>query len=331
MQKGLVSVITPCYNTGKHIHRLLDSVLSQDYPQISMLVVDDGSTDNSREVIDSYIPRFAQKGYSLEYRYQENSGQSVAINNALKWVDGEYLVWPDSDDWYTEPDAISMMVKECAKSKNIGLVRCLFRVYDPSLKLMQELQVSPEILDEEQFEACLLRRKDYYYAPGEYMLRMDVLDEVLPERDIFTAKMAGQNGQIMLPVLYRRKCVTISRHMYALLWRPDSHTKGQTSYAKSREVIQGYIGQLVSTLDKMRQLNVNSREAYKDEVRKEYLPELFVLAVAAGQKADAVMAKKELQSLNAYSVGLEWKIRFFFCHFNWFQRIVKFIGRKISR
>ena len=55
MQKGLVSIITPCYNTGKIIHRLLDSILEQDYPFIEMLVVDDGSTDNSKQIAEEYL------------------------------------------------------------------------------------------------------------------------------------------------------------------------------------------------------------------------------------------------------------------------------------
>ena len=55
MQKELVSIITPCYNTGHLIHRLLESVLIQDYPHVEMLVVDDGSTDKTKDVILSYL------------------------------------------------------------------------------------------------------------------------------------------------------------------------------------------------------------------------------------------------------------------------------------
>lgn len=62
MTKGLVSVITPCYNGGMLIHRLLDSILKQDYSMIEMYVVDDGSKDNTRSVIESYIDCFADKG-----------------------------------------------------------------------------------------------------------------------------------------------------------------------------------------------------------------------------------------------------------------------------
>ena len=57
MQKDLVSIITPCYNAGDIIHRLLDSILNQDFPLIEMLVVDDGSTDNSKEVIFLFLKK----------------------------------------------------------------------------------------------------------------------------------------------------------------------------------------------------------------------------------------------------------------------------------
>ena len=82
-KKGLVSVLTPCYNTGRYVHRLLDSVLTQTYPFIEMVIIDDGSTDDSSAVIQSYIPKFKAKGYELRYYYQKNSGQSVAIERKV--------------------------------------------------------------------------------------------------------------------------------------------------------------------------------------------------------------------------------------------------------
>ena len=87
MKKGLVSIITPCFNGGMLIHRLLDSILKQDYSMIEMYVVDDGSIDNTRSVIESYIDRFTNKGYVLNYIYQDNAGQAAAINKALPLVE----------------------------------------------------------------------------------------------------------------------------------------------------------------------------------------------------------------------------------------------------
>ena len=126
MQKGLVSIITPCYNTGSIVHRLLDSILEQDYPSVEMFAIDDGSTDNTPDVIKSYIPKFEKKGYRLTYVKQENGGQSSAINNGLKMVSGEYLAWPDSDDFYCVPTAISSLVITLNENKEVAVFGFFF-------------------------------------------------------------------------------------------------------------------------------------------------------------------------------------------------------------
>lgn len=101
MNSKLVSVITPCYNSGKFIHRLLETILEQDYPCLEMYVIDDGSVDNTKEVVKNYITKFDKRGYTLIYIFQENEGQSVAVNRALKSIKRlNIFVWPDSDDFY---------------------------------------------------------------------------------------------------------------------------------------------------------------------------------------------------------------------------------------
>jgi len=76
MQK-LISILTPTYNYGHFIHRLLDSVLQQTYNNIEMIIIDDGSTDNTKQVIDGYIEKFQKRGFSLNYIYQGNQGLSI--------------------------------------------------------------------------------------------------------------------------------------------------------------------------------------------------------------------------------------------------------------
>ena len=93
-KKGLVSIITPCYNTAGYLHRLLESVVKQTYPDIEMFVIDDGSKDNPKEIVERYIPEFRQRGYQLTYIHQVNSGQSVAIKRGLEMISGEFFVWP---------------------------------------------------------------------------------------------------------------------------------------------------------------------------------------------------------------------------------------------
>lgn len=95
---GLVSIITPTYNCGRFISQTIDSVLTQTYPNWEMLIVDDCSTDNTREVVAKYEdPRI--KYHCLD----RNSGAAVARNTALKMANGRWIAFLDSDDlWKPE-------------------------------------------------------------------------------------------------------------------------------------------------------------------------------------------------------------------------------------
>ena len=111
MQKNtpLVSLITPGWN-GKHfVHRLLDSILMQTYKNIEYIYVDDGSTDGSREIVLSYQEKFKERGIDFQYIWKENGGVSTAIEEGLKHVKGEFLCWPEYDDYLT-PNSIEVKV-----------------------------------------------------------------------------------------------------------------------------------------------------------------------------------------------------------------------------
>jgi glycosyltransferase involved in cell wall biosynthesis len=94
----LVSVVIPCYNHGRYLPEALASVWTQDYPAVEIIVVDDGSTDDTRAV--------AQRYASVRYYYQPNQGPSAARNMGIAHSRGEYLVFLDADDWLL-PQALS--------------------------------------------------------------------------------------------------------------------------------------------------------------------------------------------------------------------------------
>lgn len=93
-----ISVIVPVYNTGQYLPRCIESILNQSFTVFELLLVDDGSTDNSGAVCDDY----AEKDSRVRVFHKENGGVSSARNMGLRNIRGQYVVFVDSDDWVDE-------------------------------------------------------------------------------------------------------------------------------------------------------------------------------------------------------------------------------------
>lgn len=100
--KPLLTVVIPVYNVEKYLKRCIDSILIQEWKHYDILLVDDGSTDNSPQICDDYA-----KAYDfISVIHKENGGLSAARNTGISNAEGEYVYFPDSDDWI-EPNTFS--------------------------------------------------------------------------------------------------------------------------------------------------------------------------------------------------------------------------------
>ena len=290
MQKGLVSLLTPMYNTGAYVHRLLDSVLNQTYPRIEMIVIDDGSTDNSAEVVRGYIPRFEEKGYSLKYIYQDNAGQSVAIRNGLKRIGGEFLAWPDSDDYYASEDAIARMVETLSAADPV------FQMVRTQEVLVEDGSFRPlafygQKAHEEEgpglFEDCLFGKNDFYFCAGAYMVRTEALYE-MTEFAIYTEKGAGQNWQLFLPVLYKYRCKTILSPLFHVVSRSRSHSRQfETDYENLARQMDVYFKTQMETLKRIKGMPEAEREGYRLKLEAYYDSRLLDEAIRGNRRKEA--------------------------------------------
>ena len=98
MDNVKVSVIVPVYNSSEYIGATLDSIINQDFSSFELIVIDDGSTDNSLEIIKE---KLSKSTITYEVIHQENGGVSRARNVGIEKASGEYLVFVDSDDYIT--------------------------------------------------------------------------------------------------------------------------------------------------------------------------------------------------------------------------------------
>ena len=113
--KPLVSIIIPVYNCEKYLERCLDSVFSQTYDNYEVICIDDGSSDNSAEII---------KKYNASYIYQDNAGQAAARNKGIELAKGEWLCFVDGDD-AIDKDYLNALVKNI--KDDVGMVVCRIR------------------------------------------------------------------------------------------------------------------------------------------------------------------------------------------------------------
>ena len=111
----LVTIITPSFNQARYLEATIQSVLSQDYPNIEYMIVDGGSHDGSVDVIKKYESRLAW------WVSEKDRGQTDAINKGFARAKGEILAWINSDDTY-EPGAVSAAVKYLQKHPEVGMV-----------------------------------------------------------------------------------------------------------------------------------------------------------------------------------------------------------------
>ena len=101
----LVSIIIPAYNTAEYIHRAIESSIRQTHSNIEILIIDDGSTDDTLKVSQSY----AEKDSRIRVIHQNNGGVSSARNHGMREANGEYYVFLDSDDWL-EDNAVEVLL-----------------------------------------------------------------------------------------------------------------------------------------------------------------------------------------------------------------------------
>ena len=109
------SVIIPSFNGGKFISTAITSVLEQTYPAFEIIVVDDGSTDNTKEIVEL---NFNKK---IKYIYQKNQGVAAARNLGAKIARGDWLAFLDADDWYL-PNRLADHARLIKNNKGIDFV-----------------------------------------------------------------------------------------------------------------------------------------------------------------------------------------------------------------
>lgn len=126
----LVSVVVPCYNHEKYVKETIESIINQTYKNIELIVIDDGSKDNSVEIIKEMIPACEKRFTRFEFRNRPNKGLCSTLNEALEWCEGEYFSAIASDDiirTYKTEEQVKYLEKNQDTIGVFGAVKVLYK------------------------------------------------------------------------------------------------------------------------------------------------------------------------------------------------------------
>lgn len=117
-EKPLVSVVIPCYNHAQFVQETIQSVIDQDYENIELIIIDDGSQDNSVAAIQEMVPACEERFVRFSFRHRENRGLCATLNEMLSWCQGHYFSACASDD-LIYPYKISLQVDYLERRKDL--------------------------------------------------------------------------------------------------------------------------------------------------------------------------------------------------------------------
>ena len=131
-----VSVIIPVYNGEKYISEAIDSVLNQTYKDFEIIVIDDGSRDNTPKILKEY-------GDKIRWKSQEHKGQASALNEGINMAKGKYIAYLDADDVFL-PERLEIEVKYLDAHPDVGLVYSDFYKIDKNGKIRRIIKSRPQ-------------------------------------------------------------------------------------------------------------------------------------------------------------------------------------------
>ena len=168
-----VSIIVPVYNAQEYLKRCVDSILSQDYRDFELLLMDDGSKDASGEICDAY----AQQDSRVRVVHKKNSGVSDTRNQALELARGTFLQFLDSDDWIV-PEATRLLVRSMEEYNCDMVISDFYRVSGERLAQKGDIE-EDKVMSRQEFASYMIENPaDFYYGVlWNKMYRRSIIEE----------------------------------------------------------------------------------------------------------------------------------------------------------
>lgn len=227
---NIVSVIIPVYNAEKTIEKCLNSLINQKYKELEIILINDGSTDKSKEICE----RYEKNNTNIKLINKINGGPGKAREEGLKYANGKYISFIDADD-YIDLNFYSILIKKMEK-KEANIIQCGYKTVDINGKCIEESR-----LKKGQAIGKYNNAKAYVYQKNtNNFLWNKIFEKQLFKNVEFKPLFAGEDACV-LTQLYSNadKVLTIPDKLYYYVQTSDSLCRGKYSLKKLDSVKAG--------------------------------------------------------------------------------------------
>ena len=231
-----VSVIIPVYNTAPYLSQCVDSVLDQGMESMEIILVDDGSTDESPQICDAYANQHA----NIHVVHQKNEGLSAARNAGVQTAQGDYVVFLDSDDWWNPKVSVGDMLEKAKENPQTDMILISSLEYLPSTGLVQRKDTANlsaiDTTSPEKYYRSLLAMGNLQVSAGTKILQRDFL---LKNNLLFQEGLLGEDNWWMMQVLRKLKHVAvITEPLYCMRMRREGSITNTIGLRNVRDMLR---------------------------------------------------------------------------------------------
>ena len=296
----LVSIISPTYNGATYLPSFLDSIYNQTYNNIELIIINDGSTDSTKIIIDSYRQKFENRSINLIYEFQENKGQAAAINLALTKISSQskFFMWVDSDDVLMK-DNVLHKVQFLQQHPEFDLCLCnaVFSEYGSNYT-SKPLTWRKAFSNGTLFENFLFGKNIVAgFGQGTVLVKKELLEKAIPQKRIYESRQ-GQNWQLMLPFTWYGKSGHLDEVLFKYIIHNDSHSHTKRTFEKQIERFTEFEILISETLIKIVDMKDSERVLYLNKIHEKYLKEKLSISYSMKHFLFAKKLKMQMRMEN---------------------------------
>ena len=284
-----VSIVIPCYNKEKYIANMFDSVLAQEWDNVELVLVNDGSTDRTREIIAEYETKFLNRGYEVVIVDQENQGVAAAVRNGLMRITGEFVCQVDADD-ELDPRYVSIMAGWLWENPEYEWAAC-DAIKDSGAYFKTFPEGEHEVSNLEKWLQWKIRR-----GITVYLVRKSYFDHCKVIEHNYTERFINQEPQFLFPLILgngKLKYIETPLYKYNIASTANAveHLSKYNDYNAAKRMWFGYISGLNEIINRM-PMPVPMKQRLSAMSELNYLGALVMSAQTFSYEKDIAEANK---------------------------------------